>query len=209
MLREVVGYLADHPPVMVDRHFRGRDLRYEVIDGEIISKSLPRVWETYLNLGLRMRTMSRHGGLEPMANLAASVNVNITGPGGEYRWHYDRNLITAILFLTPCEGGELEAFPNYRIGLGHEHLDRLVASRVARTAFSARKQVVVPKPGRLVVMQADVCLHSVRPVTGGERICLVMAYDPPAHTAPNTDLDRYLFTNADVRGDPNYRVPSH
>jgi hypothetical protein len=40
---------------------------------------------------------------------------NITPPGGEYRWHYDRNAATAILYLNEVPGGETEMFPNYRL----------------------------------------------------------------------------------------------
>lgn len=36
-------------------------------------------------------------------------------PGGEYRWHYDRNAVTAILYLNEVPGGETEIFPNFRL----------------------------------------------------------------------------------------------
>ena len=37
-----------------------------------------------------------------------ACNINITSPGGERRWHYDRNAITGILYLNEVEGGETE-----------------------------------------------------------------------------------------------------
>ncbi|HET8840930.1 MAG TPA: hypothetical protein VFN35_05650 [Ktedonobacteraceae bacterium] len=41
------------------------------------------------------------------------MNGNIMLAGGEYRWHYDQNTITALLYPNKGDGGEIEFYPNY------------------------------------------------------------------------------------------------
>jgi hypothetical protein len=69
------------------------------------------------------------------------------------------------------------------------------------------KVVVHPEPGLLVLLRGDRCLHSVTAVTGSEcRYNLVMAFDSAG--SPRRDagaLDAYLYSQAEVRADPNYR----
>ena len=52
--------------------------------------------------------------MAPIEDAVAARNINVTPPGGEYRWHYDRNAVTAIIYLNEVPGGETEIFANYR-----------------------------------------------------------------------------------------------
>jgi hypothetical protein len=142
------------------------------------------------------------------------VNVNITPAGGSYRWHYDRNAVTAVLYLNEVNGGEIEAYPNYRLlfkDLKSPRLqslfDRFLQLSLCLRLFG-KKRTIPPKPGLLVLMRGDRCLHSVRPVSGDrERICIVMSFDSPdASFAQETALDSYLYSsqNYSKKGDPNY-----
>ena len=211
ILARISAYRRSHEPPLIDRAAPGRSLRYRVIDGNTISQSICELEELYLETG---QLIGRWAGFElaPIAERVAGINVNITPPGGEYRWHYDRNEVTAIVYLNEVDGGATEMYANHRILLPprlramQSRLDAIVGTRAAR-AIAGTKSVVMPRAGRLVVMQGDRCLHSVCPVEGTrERINLCMAYDRTgSHTRPHQALDAYLYTEQPVDGrDPNY-----
>src|SRR6266404_4392987 len=213
-LRDAVcEYRRDHALPLIDRQERGRSLRYMVIDGERIHRDLPEFEELYADVN---GVVDRLAGLalRPLGNRGAGVNVNITPPGGEYRWHYDRNAVTAILYLNESDGGETEMYPNYRVHLGrwkHTRAQRWLDAPLRRdlvTRLFGRKLVVAPHAGRLLAMRGDRCLHSVRPVEGaGERINVVMTFDLPGavfHVEKNLDPYLYSRDTAPVF-DPNYR----
>ncbi len=104
-------------------------------------------------------------------------------------------------------------YPNYRILLEDPRrvrlqslLDRALQLRVIRGAFG-KKVVVEPRPGRLVVMRANRCWHSVRGVRGSsERINVILSYDVPGAEYPmERGLDTYLYTQEKTASsDPNY-----
>jgi len=160
LVEEITRYVKDRELPIIQRACGSRDLRYSVIDGDAIAESFPEIASLYA---------ARLGGdVIALASRRVAINVNITHPGGEYRWHYDRNPLTALLYLNEVEGGEIEIYPGYRIE---------------------------PQPGRLVIMNGNRCLHSVRRVARGMRIALVFAYDlaGESRTAARPELDRYLY----------------
>src|SRR5262249_24344932 len=113
----IAAYRSAHDLPLIHRPQRGRSLRYSVIDGHRIRQSLRLLVE----LSARVEKLTRDStGLDlvPMGNPTANLNVNVTAPGGEYRWHYDRNAVTALLYLNAVAGGEIELYPNYRVHLG-------------------------------------------------------------------------------------------
>ena len=207
----IARYAAEHPLPLIERTCSDRALRYSVIDGEAIAQSLPEVAAIFEEM---RRALAAATGREvvPLADARAAINVNITAPGGEYRWHYDRNPLTAIVYLNSVEGGAIELHPHYRLFLGrfrHSRLQRffdcVLGSRWMR-AIAAAPVVVSPAGGRVVVMNGSRCLHSVRRVERGTRIALVFAYDyAGGDTCEASDLDRYLYTGDAVpQRDPNY-----
>jgi hypothetical protein len=136
--------------------------------------------------------------------------VNLTPAGGEYRWHYDRNAVTAILFLNAVEGGETEMYPNFRIRLPRwkdSWIQRALDRMLRLFLRVARLVVVAPAPGRMIIMRGDRCLHSVRRVVQGERINVIMTFDVPgSRFRAAENLDPYLYSNrATPDFDPNYR----
>jgi len=210
-LDAVRSFQREHPLPEIHRPARGRSLRYSVIHGEQIAESFPRLEELYR----RIQSIAHEkSGLElmPMRQKKVAININITPPGGEYRWHYDRNALTAILFLNAVEGGITEMYPGHRLALkGRSHsawqqgLDRLWMSSAGRV-FS-RKIGVEPAPGRLLLMRGDRCLHSVTAVKGREdRINVIFSYDQVGATHPQEEgLNDYLYTPKNVGdSDPNY-----
>lgn len=210
LLGSVEAYLADHDLPIIRREHGGRGLCYQVIDGGRVVRDLPGLLDVYeaVNAEVNER-LGVH--VVPVAEPLARVNVNITPPGGSYRWHYDRNTLTATLYLNGVDGGELELCPNYRLSRGAgaslvgRTADRVLEWRGVMWAFG-HKVVIRPEPGLLVVMRGDRCLHSVATVTGPEcRVNLVMAFDEVGHAArPAAQLDTYLYSQDDVRSDPNY-----
>lgn len=216
LLASIEAELRREPPVTLERPDRNRSLRYRVLDGHRIGARLPAL--DALLPGLLRTAIDLTGikDLQPLTNRAAAINLNITPPGGEYRWHYDRNAVTAILYLNAVEGGETELLPGYRLHLGRwKHtalqrwLDRALREPGIR-GLTATPVRVEPRPGRLLVMNGDRCLHSVCPVRGSrERYNLVMTFDRPrAQHRIETDLDPYLYsTSSTPVFDPNYLPP--
>jgi hypothetical protein len=117
------------------------------------------------------------------------------------------------LYLNDVAGGETECYANYRMSLGNARfskfqrvLDMVLQPEPIRKIFG-RHRVIAPKAGRLLVMRGDRCLHSVRPVTGGdERINIIMSYDlPGTRFSVDERLDGYLYSREKAHGsDPNY-----
>jgi hypothetical protein len=212
LLDLIALYRSEYGDVQVERAGEARPLRYSVIDGVQVKEHLPELTKLY---GRVNELVERISGLHlvPLENERVGCNVNIMGAGNTYRWHYDRNAVTAILYLNDVEGGETECYANYRISLGKARfskfqrvLDRTLQLEPMRKIFG-RYRIVAPKAGRLLVMLGDRCLHSVRPVTGGEeRINIIMSYDLPGMKfTVDERLDGYLYSHKSADGsDPNY-----
>jgi len=196
------------------RPMKGRSLRYHVINGEQIQMSLPGIWELYTGEVNELVNKSLGFPLEPLANSRAGVNVNLMRPNqSSYRWHYDRACVTSIVYLNEVEGGETELYPNYRILLQkgkntalQRTLDRFIQIKPIRNVFGNMVRAS-PKVGRLIMMRADRCWHSVRSVLGDqERINIILSYDFPGTEYPMEEgLDSYLYSKDEQRStDPNY-----
>jgi hypothetical protein len=212
ILAAIGAYRECHDPPLIDRAVRGRSLHYRVIDGDAIAAGLHELEPLYLRTAQLIGAWLGYE-LTPIADRVAGINVNLTPPGGEYRWHYDRNEVTAIVYLNEVEGGATEIYAGHRVFLPaplrvfQSQADAIVRSR-AVLALAGTKSVVAPRAGRLVVMRGDRCLHSVCPVSGSrERINVCMAYDRAGtRTRSRGALDAYLYTQSTVDGrDPNYQ----
>lgn len=200
VLSKIENYRREHSLQRIRRKVRERSLDYFVIDGNQIVADLPDLCKISADLNHLVNALDDLE-LVPLADLRAAINVNITAPGGEYRWHYDRNRVTALLYLNEVNGGEIEFCPRYRwkfaspgLSFLQEVMDSALRQKWIRRLLT-RTVRVQPMPGRLLVMRGDICLHSVRPVTGDAwRLNLVMAYDPPdSRYGKSEELDRYLY----------------
>ncbi len=214
LLEMIARYRTENTVPVIRRESGDRPLHYFVIDGIGIRSHLPAITDLFADV---QKTVAQKidETLVPLPDEQVACNINITGPGGSYRWHYDRNAVTAILYLNSSEGGETECFPNYRFPMGRtdsalqRRLDCFISSSLVRNVFG-RRLLVKPKPGRLLIMRGDRCLHSVRPVTGkGERVNVIMSFDTPGRAFDIADqLNKYLYNDsAGSGGDPNYRPP--
>ncbi len=212
LLQLIAEYRQTHTIPEIYRQIRGRSLHYKVIDGEQIEQHLPPIWQLYHQVNELANRLSGQT-LAPLSNKKVGVNINIVPIGGEYRWHYDRNALTAILYLNQVEGGDTEFYPNYRLYLRQkkhtrwqQYLDKILSLTWVRRLFG-KKVSVSPLPGTLVIIPGDRCLHSVQRVEGNqERVNIILAYDQPGANFPaEKTLDRYLYTQDQaVPADPNY-----
>jgi len=197
---------------LIERRVRERSLRYKVVDGLIISDALPDIDDLTERVEEVLERVCGPG-LVPIDDVVAARNINVTPPKGEYRWHYDRNAATALVYLNEVPGGETELYPNYRILLrGGRHqrvqrwLDSALRQPLVRRLFG-HQMLIEPHRGTLVIMRGNTTLHSVRAVLGtDERIAVVLAYDFPGQGHQRTALNTYLYANTSpTDGDPNYR----
>lgn len=213
LLNQIAVYRSTHELPEVYREAGDRPLHYRVIDGERITAHFPDLVRLYERVNdLVNESMGEE--LVPLADRRVGLNVNVTPAGGTYRWHYDRNAVTAILYLNAVPGGETEIYPNYRLfieGARYSALqrvaDRVMEMQPVRGLFGKLVRVA-PEPGLLVAMRGNRCLHSVRPVEGNaDRINVIMAYDLlGVQFAVAPQLDQYLYeSGGDAEADPNYR----
>jgi 2OG-Fe(II) oxygenase superfamily len=211
LLAIIARFRSEHSLPEIYRRVRGRSLRYFVIDGEKIAQFLPEIALLYEQVNEIINEISEEK-MVPLENKKVGVNVNITPKGGEYRWHYDRNEVTALLYLNNVNGGEIDFYPNYRIYLKNKSytllqkwLDSVLMLGFVR-ALCGRRVVIQPGQGRLVVIHANRCLHSVRPVYGDtDRTNIVLSFDRMGATFPvEENLDAYIYTHRPISADPNY-----
>jgi len=214
LLGKIDKFRQDHTLPEIHRPMEGRALRYHVIHGEMVRESLPQIWELYTGRVQQLVDRSLGLPLAPLDNTRAGVNVNLMRPRqSSYRWHYDRACVTSIIYLNEVEGGETELYPNYRMLLRKGNvsavqrtLDRIIQIKPILGIFGTMVRVS-PKVGRLVMMRADRCWHSVRSVLGDrERINIILSYDSPGTEFPMEEgLDSYLYTQEkSSSSDPNY-----
>jgi hypothetical protein len=213
LLQCIAQYRNTHQLPIIHRKQRGRSLHYMVIDGAAIHEHFPQLAKLNADANSLVNQLNA-AKLQPLGNRSARININITPPSGEYRWHYDRNRVTAILYLNEVAGGETEMYPNYRLYLGrskHTHVQRWLDSLLMKKPILwlfGKKLTISPRKGTLLVMQGDRCLHSVRRVEGFEdRINIIMTFDAPGALFPvENELDSYLYSKKSTPAfDPNYQ----
>lgn len=128
--------------------------------------------------------------LATVADRRVGLSINLMAPGGTFQRHYDRNIMTDILYVNAdYDGGEMAFYPPVRFWLGHptgrfKHFLQRVLDRVVRVPlylhFLARKVVIKPKAGDLLVFEGARTLHAVLPVrSGATRLSIQFAYDQP------------------------------
>ena len=197
---------------LIERRVRERSLKYKVVNGLLIAEAITDIDDLTTRVEAELERTCGPG-LVPIEDAVAARNINVTPPGGEYRWHYDRNAVTAIIYLNEVPGGETEIFANYRILLRggryqkiQRRLDSLLRLRFVRRLFG-RQRLVEPHQGTLLFMRGNTTLHSVRAVLGtGDRIAVVLSYDFPGREHRRDALNDYLYTSASASpGDPDYR----
>lgn len=176
--------------IQVDRVGRASVSRFATINGRELEEAIPRVARLYAEVGDFVRMLVSDA-LEPLENRAIGVSINVTGPGQQFAMHYDRNAITAVIYLTTVdEGGQMEFYPRHRVMLGSptnpivrraQHCLDIATKSGFWKRLSGQRREVSPEPGRMLVFHGNRCLHGVRPVAGTQaRYSLQLAYDMPS-----------------------------
>jgi hypothetical protein len=200
LLSAVSDYRRTHELPVIFREEKGRSLNYIVMEGWRFHEALPDSEAIVDRIRTRLESICGES-LVLIDDERAACNVNITPPGGQYRWHYDRNLVTALVYLNGVEGGETDLYPNYRLSwpwgwLRKELqplLDRLLLTKALRSVVG-RPTAVTPAQGTFVALRGNTTLHSVRPVRGEKvRINLVVAFDRPGSDSTRRTLNAYLY----------------
>lgn len=158
------------------------------LNGQDIENDVPTVNDLYTPLNTVVNVITGKE-FAPQANKSIGLSINVIPPGGQFCFHHDRTEITAILYLNEIDGGEMELYPRYRIRLKQSQVgikkwlqllfDLCVRQKPLRALFG-RQEMVIPKPGKILIMEASKCLHRVCPVVGNrERYSAQLAYDLP------------------------------
>lgn len=176
------------PRVQVDRRGVFGRLRFDTFNGAEAEAAVPALTGLYARVNDLVDTLTG-ARFAPLDDRRIGLSVNITPPGGQFSFHYDRNEITAVLYLSSVEGGQMERLPRYRPLLpGRRAGWRKWAQRGLDVALwpepmrrvLGRPVSIEPRPGRLLVMEAARGLHGVRPVQGNQtRYSVQLAYDRP------------------------------
>ena len=155
LLSAIREYRLTHELPVIYRQVRERSLHYVVMEGSRFHEALPDSQVIVDRIRHQLESICGES-LALIGDARAACNINITPPGGQYRWHYDRNLVTALVYLNVVEGGETDLYPNYRIRLsaGRPHvlqslLDRMLLSKVLR-AVAGKPTSITPSEGTLV-----------------------------------------------------------
>jgi hypothetical protein len=199
LLAAISDYRLTHDLPVIYRQERERSLHYLVMEGSRFHEALPDSVALVDRIKLQLESICGES-LVLIDDSRAACNVNITPPGGQYKWHYDRNLITALVYLNGVEGGETDLYPNYRIKLRggrspalQSFLDRLLLDRRVR-ALKGKPHAITPSAGTLVALRGNTTLHSVRPVGGEhERVNVVVAFDRPGSDTTRPILNAFLY----------------
>lgn len=110
-------------------------------------------------------------------DLPVAISANLLRPedGHMFRYHFDRNEYTAVLYLTENQDFPLQIYPNIRTDpVGGDSVWLYQQENVKPAS-------ITPRLGRLVVFRGRTCLHGIvgntKGLPGEERISLQFAYD--------------------------------
>lgn len=161
--------------------------RFLTINGDELEALIPSI-STWASKLCAVASELEGRPLALLENRTVGLSLNLTPPGGILSWHYDRNLVTAVVHLNAVSGGEFEIYPRYRVRLRNNHFGpRRFVQRVFDAAMRpspvrrlvGRKKSLPPRAGAALFMDST-CLHQVAPVTGTtHRGAIVFCFDEP------------------------------
>lgn len=147
--------VGDSEPV--ERH-------YGVLDGEWLNSGV-NVSLYQLAYETVRATLDARAIESPFARSAMCLK-RYAAPDGLQGWHFDTNPISAVLYLTSCQGGQTELR-----GLGS----------------------VEPRPNRLVMFRGGAIEHRAARVTAGEKLVAVMNFYLPGDCTRPFEADEAMF----------------
>jgi len=181
---------AGREVVQVDQKSLIRTQIFKTIVGDDCEQHIALFRDLWRNRILELSKQLAGAHLLPLNDSAIGLNCNITERSGVLSFHYDRNEVTGVLYIQECRGGALECYPHFRFLLQNRYrwhmkqlqriLDVLWRTPVALWLAKNRRELILPKAGRLVLMRGPLALHRVQAVEEGtNRIAGVFCYDGP------------------------------
>lgn len=186
LVEAIEQYRKTKEIIKVDRESLIETKHFLTLNGSDVETYVPDAERLYRRVNQVVNSIASKEYVR-LGNKAIGLSINIVPSGGVFSWHYDRNEITAVLYLNEVAGGDMELYPRYRLlmkrrskGLGkwlQRVPDAIMRPSLVRRLSMRSKVAVSPKPGTLLIMEAIRCLHRVRPVVAGQRYSVQFAYD--------------------------------
>ncbi len=159
-------------------------LVYQVITGDVIQHEWPEMFSLYTSPALLqwLQALTQEAQIYNSPNTLSAININLMSDHGDiYRWHFDAEPYTTLLFLTSA--GE-QAGGDLRISTQPD-------GKEPQHPFSFEE--IKPKAGTMVVMDGTKCYHHVtsllRPWL---RVSVPMVFPPSLRSRPQ-GLNDYLY----------------
>lgn len=162
-------------------------LTYRVVTGDSIRDLWPELFAFYTDQSVLdwVKHVTCATAIYASANLQSAVNLNIMDDTDSvYRWHFDAEPYTALLYLndlSPEDGGALEIIPN-------------CAPHQVPDPNTARPIQLVPAAGTLLLMDGTRCYHRATPMLRPAlRFSVPMVYPDRVSAQRPAGLDSYLY----------------
>ncbi len=102
LLQLISDYRQINSIPKIYRNIKPIPLSRSVINGTIIQSQIPEIQQLYETVNQVINNLTNKQ-LFPLQDIQVGCNINITEKGGTYQWHYDRNGITALLYLNKVD----------------------------------------------------------------------------------------------------------
>lgn len=146
-------------------------LRYEMMDAPHCERAIPELRDIYLERVELLRALTSLDVItSPYARSRVSC-LRYPANGGEQSWHYDGNVVTALLYLTDNDDGHTAAM---RLDTGEEHL-------------------VKPEAGNLLLMRGREVWHRGAPALAAPKIVMPWNYYVEGDTNRPEGMDALLY----------------
>ncbi len=160
---------------------------FETINGKELVSSIPEckiLHDQFLTIASDITGKK----IKELDNQKIGKSLNFIRHGGNFEFHYDRHLITVVVYLNIVIGGKMIFLPNNR--LFPDRLPKMPTLmkklffkfesyyyRFTKLFFFKKKKIN-PYPGRVFIFKGRETYHSVEKVKKGqERISLQFGYD--------------------------------
>lgn len=182
----ITSYSRKNPAIEV----RWENSTFDTLNDSQVDDNFPELCQLYDRHLLSEVTRLHPTPLATVADRRVGLSINLTAPGGKFQSHYDRHVMTAVLYVNDdYVGGEMAFYPRVRFWLGHptsrlKHFLQRVLDKIVHRPLYLRllghKVVVKPKAGDLLVFEGTRTRHAVLPVkNGATRLSIQFAYDQP------------------------------
>lgn len=192
--------------IHIERGVSGKRLSYTVVTGDTIRRHGFEIYGFYRSSVMRnlIRQVTGAREIYSSQHLRSSININyLYRPDHIYRWHFDAEPYSSLLFLTSLrkeDGGALRIRPLKGQAQNNSSTVEIPKGGGVRT--------ITPEAGSLVIIDGTTCAHSVAPLRREcDRITLAMVYPDSLGRPRPEKLDDYLYdrsiTDEKFHGDPN------